>query len=178
MNPDAVLRDTVTPDAVLQDLLPGEGWGITPDDLGFWGIVHRPTAREWTLDNIDGFHLLAYDASGCDLGEVSFDSLESVVSFLQEEAAKGPLVDEGPFAEELRVLQRDLRQANESLEQMRVAFQGLVNTIRAQHQATLASVPRYGARLVQSEQLTRAETMEDMLSLCEDAAKVGGITFK
>lgn len=178
MDPDAVTPDAVTPDAVLQDLLPGDDWGITPDDLGFWGIVHRPTAREWTLDNIDGFHLLAYDASGCDLGEVSFKSLEVATAFLQAEAAKGPLVDEGPFAEELRVLRRDLRQANESLAQMRVAFQGLVNTMRAQHQATLASAPRYGARLVYSAQRIQADTINEMLALCEDAAKVGGVALK
>lgn len=178
VTPDTVLQDTVPPDAVLRDLLPGEDWGITSEDLGFWGIVHRPTAREWTLDNIDGLHLLAYDASGCDLGEVSFESLESVASFLQAEAAKGPLVDEGPFAEDLRVLRRDLRQASESLAQMQVAFQGLVDTMRTQHQATLASVPRYGARLVPSEQLTRAETIDEMILLCEEAAKVGGVTLK
>ena len=178
VTPDAVTPDEVPPDAVLRDLLPGEDWEITSEDLGFWGIVHRPTAREWTLDNIDGFHLLSYDASGCDLTEGSFESLKSVVSFLQEEAAKGPLVDEGPFAEELRVLRRDLRQANESLAQMRVAFQGLVDTMRAQHQATLASAPRYGARLVYSAQRIQADTINEMLDLCEEAAKVGGVALK
>lgn len=170
--------ESVPQDAVLQDLLPGEDWGITPDEPGIWGIVHRPTAREWTLDNIDGFHLLSYDASGCDLTEGSFESLGSVVSFLQAEAAKGPLVDEGPFAEELRVLRRDLRQANDSLEQMRGAFQGLVDTMRARYQATLASAPRYGGRLYPSEERTQADTIDEMLALCEEAAKVGGVTLK
>ena len=163
---------------MLQDLLTGEDWGVTPDELGFWGIVHRPTAREWTLDNIDGFHLLPYDASGCDLAEISFDSLESVVAFLQTEAAKGPLVDEGPFAEELRVLRRDLQQANASLEQMQRAFQGLVDTMRSQYQQTLASAPRYGGRPYFSTELTRAETMDEMIGLCEDAAQVAGIPLK
>lgn len=163
---------------MLTDLLSEEDWGITPEAVGVWGIVHRPTAREWSLDNTEGFFLLAYDASGCELTEGSFESLDSVVSFLQAEAAKGPLVDEGPFAEELRVLRNDLKQAKDALAQMHGAFQGLVDTIRAQHQAMLASAPRYGERLYPSTELTQADTMGEMLDLCEEAAKVGGLILK
>lgn len=80
-------------------------------------ILHKPTSRQWHFDPCG--HLTPYSAEGSELQGRDFDSPEEVVLFLKTEAEKGPLVDEGPFSEELQSLRAEVRSLQEEVQALR-----------------------------------------------------------